>query len=87
MEAVYDDLLVHYRADSSHLFAENGGLKRKTSGTVPWSRGSMSVPEEDEEVKRERKDRLRREKDDMAEKAATEGTEKVEAVVCRLLYN
>jgi hypothetical protein len=87
MEAVYDDLLVHFRADTSHLFLDNGGLKRKGSGTVPRPRGSISIPGDGEEAKKERKERLRRDKDDLAEKEASEGTERVEALVCRLLYN
>ena len=93
LEVVYDDLILHFRADSSHLFAENSeysSIKRKAS----WTRKGMpadmlgdKAENESEGAKRDRKEKLRREKEAMVEREATDGTERVEAVVCRLLYN
>jgi hypothetical protein len=93
LEGIYDDLILHFRADSSHLFAENSeysSIRRKAS----WTRKGMpaemlgdKAENESEGAKKERKEKLRREKEAMVEREATDGTERVEAVVCRLLYN
>jgi len=90
IEGVYDELVLHFRADSSHLFAENSeysSIRRKAS----WSRKGvpldMNGEVDPEEAKRERKEKFRREKEVMVEREASEGTERVEAVVCRMLYN
>ena len=90
IEGIYDDLMLHFRADSSHLFAENSeysSIRRKAS----WSRkgfpAEMGGDVDSEEAKKERKERFRREKEAMVEREASEGTERVEAVVCRMLYN
>ncbi|WVW80846.1 hypothetical protein I302_102836 [Kwoniella bestiolae CBS 10118] len=82
MEGIYDDLISHYRSEGPD------GLKRKSSGNVPWGRAAHGATTggEGESVKEKRaKDRL--EKEEYVEREASEGTEKVEAVVCRLLYN
>lgn len=87
IEAVYDDLLVYFRSDSS-LFVAEAGLKRKGSGGKPWSRPSLTgnhTPEED--MTKETKDQRRREREVRAEKMGTEGTERVEGLITRLLYN
>lgn len=85
IEGVYDDLLVHFRADSSHIFGDGTGLKRRASGGIAWARGHGD--DESEEAKKERKEKMRKERDEMAEKEASDGTERVEGVICRLLYN
>ncbi|ORY31203.1 hypothetical protein BCR39DRAFT_526838 [Naematelia encephala] len=85
IEGIYDDLIVHFRADSSNLFGEPGALRRRASGSIPWSRGENEG--DSEELRKERKDKKRRERDEQAEKDASEATERVEAVICRLLYN
>ncbi|WVQ85958.1 hypothetical protein IAT38_008126 [Cryptococcus sp. DSM 104549] len=82
MEGVYDDLMAQYRQEV------NEGLKRKGSGNA-WGRngnqrGGKEVKEEGE---KERKESERREKEEMIEREASEGTERVEALICRLLYN
>ncbi|KAK6906608.1 hypothetical protein I203_100594 [Kwoniella mangroviensis CBS 8507] len=84
MEGIYDDLISHYRSEGSD------GLKRKGSGNVPWGRaahGQSMSAEGVEESAKEKKEKDRLEKEEQVEKEASEGTEKVEAVVCRLLYN
>lgn len=69
MEAIYDDLMTHYRTADS---------PRK-----PWSRAGSIDPnaEEEDEVKKAA------EREHEIEQAASEGTERIEAQVCRLLYN
>jgi hypothetical protein len=88
LEAVYDDLVVHYRNDSS-LFVAEGGLRRKGSGGKPWGRSSGTHGSQgtEEEVSKEIKDKRRREREEQAEEEGTEGTERVEALITRLLYN
>ncbi|WWD08310.1 hypothetical protein V865_006421 [Kwoniella europaea PYCC6329] len=84
MEGIYDDLISHYRSEGPD------GLKRKGSGNVPWGRaahGHGISAEGDEESAKEKKEKDRLEREEQVEKEASEGTEKVEAVVCRLLYN
>ena len=88
VETIYDDLLIHFQADSSHIFSENSdfaSMRRKTS----WSRRTSGIEnlETDEEAKKERKEKQRREGDAKAETNATQATDRVEAVICRLLYN
>ena len=90
IEGIYDDLILHFRADSSHLFAENSefsSMRRKAS----WSRKGippeMGGEADSEDAKKERKEKLRRERETIVERDASEGTERVEAVVCRILYN
>ena len=92
MEGVYDDLVVHFRADSSQIFAEGSPavsrLKRKASRTISGhSTDGTDSEEETEELKKERREKTRRERDAAVEKDATEGTERVEGVLSRLLYN
>jgi hypothetical protein len=87
MEAVYDDLLQHFRHDSS-LFVAEGGLKRKASASRTWSMGTADqekLAEADKAV--DDKAERRRKREERAETQATEGTERVEALVTRLLYN
>nr|XP_019007358.1 uncharacterized protein I206_07924 [Kwoniella pini CBS 10737]OCF46139.1 hypothetical protein I206_07924 [Kwoniella pini CBS 10737] len=85
MEGIYDDLISHYRAES------HDGLKRKSSGNTPWGRthsyGHAKSAEGGEEGVKEKKEQDRLDREEMVEREASEGTEKVEAVVCRLLYN
>ena len=76
VEGVYDELLPHYRADSTHIFSNQ--IRKRAS--------DESVKVDDRE-KKERKERQRREREDLAEREASEGTEKVEGLICRLLYN
>ena len=85
MEGVYDELVTHYRADSSHIFAD-GTSKRKTNTAVQRVRGS-GAEEEGEVEKNERRARERRERDETIEREASEGTERVEGLITRLLYN
>lgn len=85
-ERVYDDLVIYHRADSSNGFSDgSGGLRRKVSRSAPWSKGA--AVDEDEFEKKKRKERTQREREESAEKEASEGTERVEGVLCRLLYN
>ncbi|KAK4687184.1 hypothetical protein P7C73_g2923, partial [Tremellales sp. Uapishka_1] len=84
MEGVYDDLITHYR--STELVPGEPKLLRKTSASHSWGRGPTET-EENAEEKRERKEKERKEKEELAEKEASDGTERVEGVVCKLLYN
>ncbi|WWC92284.1 uncharacterized protein L201_007238 [Kwoniella dendrophila CBS 6074] len=84
MEGIYDDLISHYRSDASD------GLKRRASGNVSWGRAGHShnlTSDGDVEFAKEQKEKIRLDKEELVEKEASEGTEKVEAVACRLLYN
>ena len=85
MEGVYDELVTYYRADSSHIFAD-GTSKRRTSTAVQRNRGSVAE-EEGEAEKNERRARERKERDETIEREASEGTERVEGLISRLLYN
>jgi len=68
MEAIYDDLVTHYRVSES---------PRKA-----WSRASSLEPAEtDDEGKKAQ------EKEQLVDRSASEGTERIEGLVCRLLYN
>lgn len=90
IEGIYDDLIVHFRADSSHIFAESSDTGFRIKRKASWSnRGhaSLETEEESEEVKKARKEKARRERDAAVERDASEGADKVEAVICRLLYN
>lgn len=84
MERVYDELLAHYRQEV------NEGLKRKVSGGA-WVRGSHNVEKdkekEDELGEKQREEKKRRDREEMAEKEASVGTERIEGLLCRLLYN
>ncbi|EIW69899.1 hypothetical protein TREMEDRAFT_73653 [Tremella mesenterica DSM 1558] len=79
MEGVYDDLVDHFRSDSSSTIAE--GLLRKSSGGI---RGRSDLEEADDAAAREKR---RKDREEMAERQASDGTERVEAIVCQLLYN
>ncbi|WWD20698.1 hypothetical protein CI109_105174 [Kwoniella shandongensis] len=82
MEGIYDDLVAHYRSDGQD------GLKRKGSGNVPWGRAShVQAQDGDAESDREKREKAKRNMEEQIEKDASEGTERVEALVCRLLYN
>ncbi|OCF43608.1 guanyl-nucleotide exchange factor [Kwoniella heveanensis CBS 569] len=83
MEGIYDDLISHYR----HEIAE--GLKRKSSGNVPWGRAhsNTQITEADKASTKEKREKDRLDKEEYAEKEASDGTERVEALICRLLYN
>ncbi|WRT70689.1 uncharacterized protein IL334_007687 [Kwoniella shivajii] len=84
MEGIYDDLVTHFRTEGVD------GLKRKGSGNAPWGRAghaqSITTEGNDESIK-EKKEKERMDKEDLIEKEASEGTEKVEGLICRLLYN
>lgn len=78
VEGVYDELMTYYRSEEY----VNSSLKKKGSGNVPWSRSTSQA--------NTLKDNMEKEaisKDDFVEKEASEGTERVEAVMSRLLYN
>lgn len=91
IEGIYDELIIHFRADSSHIFAESSDtgfrIKRKASWSNRGHASTLETEEESEEVKKARKEKARRERDAAVEKDASEGADKVEAVICRLLYN
>ena len=86
IEGVYDELVTHHRADSSHIFAETSISRRKASGSVAWSKNLASEEDGDTERK-ERRETMRKEREEMAEREACEGSEKVEGLLCRILYN
>ncbi|WVF68072.1 hypothetical protein IAT40_002835 [Kwoniella sp. CBS 6097] len=83
MEGIYDDLVSHYRSEVAE------GLKRKSSGNVPWGRAhsNTQITEGNKASNKEKREKERLDKEEYAEKEASEGTEKVEALICRLLYN
>jgi hypothetical protein len=72
VEAVYDDVMAHLRAEDG----KSSALKRKTSGNLPWVKGEGGDPE---------KERLA--KEEYLEKEASDAAERVEALICRMLYN
>jgi hypothetical protein len=72
VEAVYDDVMAHLRAEDG----KSSGVKRKTSGNIPRAKGEGSDPE---------KDRLA--KEEQLEKEASDAAERVEGLICRMLYN
>ena len=80
VEGVYDDLIEHYRTDSTSTIAD--GLRRKGSGTSPWAKKDNEKLDESASREQRRKDR-----EEQAEIQASDGTERVEALICRLLYN
>ncbi|ODN99475.1 hypothetical protein L198_03319 [Cryptococcus wingfieldii CBS 7118] len=81
MESIYDDLFTQYRQDASE------GLKRKASGGS-WARSQPQEKEgENEKDPKARKEKERREFEEMIEKEASDGTERVEGLLARLLYN
>ena len=77
IESCYDQLLPHFRADSSHIFTDK--LRKRDS------EGSLRSLSEQE--RRDRKGKQRREREELAEKEASEATEAIEALVCRSLFN
>ncbi|WVR08545.1 hypothetical protein IAU60_005600 [Kwoniella sp. DSM 27419] len=85
MEGVYDDLMSALRSEA------HDGLKRRSSGNRPWGRTSssnaVSQAETDLDNSKEKREKDRQNIEDMIEKEASEGTERVEALLCRLLYN
>lgn len=68
MEAIYDDLVIHYRTADS---------PRKS-----WTRSNSAETSEEEDS-----DKKAQQREEHVEQLASEGTERVEALVCRLLYN
>ena len=94
MEGIYDDLVPHFRANSSHIFAESSDTGSMIRRKASWTRRASGVEkmsheadEEGEKARKVKKERLRQERNEMVEKQASEGTERVEGLVCRLLYN
>ncbi|KAK8850516.1 hypothetical protein IAR55_004434 [Kwoniella newhampshirensis] len=82
MEGIYDDLVACYRSDGQE------GLKRKSSGNIPWGRAAHYQSQDgDADGDKERRKKIELDKEELIEKEASEGTERVEALVCRLLYN
>nr|XP_018259602.1 uncharacterized protein I303_07670 [Kwoniella dejecticola CBS 10117]OBR81760.1 hypothetical protein I303_07670 [Kwoniella dejecticola CBS 10117] len=85
IEGIYDDLISHYRSESQD------GLKRKSSGHATWGRthshGQGMTNEGTDETTKEKRDKAKLDREELIEQEASDGTEKVEAVVCRLLYN
>ncbi|WVQ70671.1 hypothetical protein IAR50_000193 [Cryptococcus sp. DSM 104548] len=81
VESIYDDLFRQYRQDADE------GLKRKGSGGS-WTRPQPQEKEgENEKDQKKRKEKERRDFEEMIEKEASEGTERVEGLLTRLLYN
>jgi len=72
VETVYDDVMAQLRSDESKISMP----KRKTSGNLPWGKSEAVAHEKDRANKEER-----------MEKDASEAAEKVEGLICRLLYN
>lgn len=74
MEGVYDDLVQHFRTESL-----------SKSKAVPWARANSLGPEDEDGKKIATSPREAREQ--YVEKEAGDGTERIEGLVCRLLYN
>ncbi|KAL1410017.1 hypothetical protein Q8F55_004019 [Vanrija albida] len=74
MEGVYDDLVQHFRNESL-----------SKSKAVPWARASSLGPDDEDGKKAATSPREAREQ--YVEKEAGDGTERIEGLVCRLLYN
>jgi hypothetical protein len=72
VESVYDDVMAQLRAEDS----KSSALRRKTSGNLPWAKGESAEND---------KDRLT--KEEHMEKDASEAAERVEGLICRMLYN
>jgi hypothetical protein len=72
VESVYDDVMIQLRADDSKA----SGPKRKTSGNLPWGKSEAGEQE-----------KSRATKEEIMEKEASEAAERVEALICRMLYN
>lgn len=90
VEEVYDELVAWYRAENPVLspptHGEMGILRRKGSGSSRGGKGSGDA-DETEAQKKIRIDKDKREAEDKVERAAAEGTDRVEALVCVMLYN
>jgi hypothetical protein len=89
VEEVYDDLIASYKAENPILTPpthnEMGILRRKGSGS-----GRKNAPEYPDETEVEKKARIEKEKRDAEEKIereAAEGTDRVETLLCLMLYN
>ncbi|WVO17428.1 hypothetical protein L204_105120 [Cryptococcus depauperatus] len=81
IESIYDDLIAQYRQEA------DAGLRRKGSGST-WARGHpQSEREGEDEEEKDKKRKERREMDESIEREASDGTERVEGLLCRLLYN
>jgi hypothetical protein len=74
VESVYDDVMVQLRAEDNK--AKASGPKRKTSGNLPWGKSEVGEQE-----------KSRATKEEMMEKEASEAAERVEGLICRMLYN
>jgi hypothetical protein len=72
VETVYDDVMAQLRSDDSKISVP----KRKTSGNLPWGKSEAGEAQKDRANKEER-----------MEKDASEAAEKVEGLICRMLYN
>lgn len=72
VESVYDDVMIQLRADDSKI----SGPKRKTSGNLPWGKSEAGEQE-----------KSRATKEEIMEKEASEAAERVEGLICRMLYN
>lgn len=72
VEAVYDDVTAHCRSEEGKTSA----LRRRASGNKPWQKAE-DVPDEKRKLGRE----------EAIEKEASDAAEKVESLVCSLLYN
>ncbi|ORX41021.1 hypothetical protein BD324DRAFT_654638 [Kockovaella imperatae] len=89
VEKAYDDLVLHFRADSSHIFSESSHTGSRLRQKASWTRKlSMSTgDEENEAAKARRKQRARKEREEMVEREATSGAEKIEGLLCKFFYN
>lgn len=72
VESVYDDVMAHCRAEEG----KTSTLRRRTSGGMPWHKNEGGGA---------RIDKLS--KEELIEKEASEAAEKVEGLICTLLYN
>ena len=72
VESVYDDVMTQLRAEESR----STGPKRKTSGNLPWGKSEANEQE-----------KHRATKEEVMEKEASEAAERVEGLICRMLYN
>lgn len=89
VEEVYDELLVSYKAENPILTPpvhnEMGILRRKGSGSGRKNAGDN--PDETESHKKTRLEGEKRGAEEKVERKAAEGTDRVETLLCLMLYN
>ena len=87
IEGVYDELITYYRTEASLVLGDRSGLRERASGTAPWGLRAQSLEMLSEDEKTEGIEETKGHQEDRAESHASEGTERVEALICTLLYN